>query len=137
MRNYKNNKLSFCFNNMLNSVPDNSRRCRDDTYNSILPYIKYNTLHHLPTPQLVYNWKHLPVTLKSVSKPLTFRTDLKQHFFSSYETDCTKLNGCSCQTHNWNTLVLLAILSAIAANFHLDIVNLICSCLALANSNNC
>lgn len=100
MRNYTNNKLPFSFNNMLHSVPDNNRRCRDDDYNFILPSVKYKKLHHFPTPKLVYNWNNLPVSLKSVSEPLKFRTELKQHFFSTYETDCTKLKCYSCQTHN-------------------------------------
>ena len=81
MPSYTNNKLPFSYSNMVNSVPENSRRCRDVTCNFIFPYIKYNKWHHFPTPQLVYNWNNLLVTLKSVAEPLNFRTDLKQHFF--------------------------------------------------------
>ena len=100
MRNYTNNKLPSSFNNMLSPVPDNHGRSRDDDYNFILPHNNFAKLHHFPTPKLVYNWNNLPVTLKSVSEPLKFRTELKQHFFSTYETDCTKLKCYSCQTHN-------------------------------------
>ena len=98
MHKYTNNKLPFSFNNMLTTVADSHRRYRDDDYNFILPFINYNNLHHFPTPRLVYNWNNLPMTLKYVSEPLKFRTELKQYFFSTYETQCTKLKCFSCQT---------------------------------------
>ena len=73
MRNYTNKKLPFSFNNMLNSVPDNYRRSRDDDYNFLLPTINFVNLHHFPTPKLVYNWNNLPLTIKSVSEPVINR----------------------------------------------------------------
>ena len=97
MRNYTNKKLPSSFNNMLSPVPDNYRRRRDDDYNFISPHINFANLHHFPTPKLVYNWNNLPLTLKSVSEPLNFRTELLQHFTSAYETQCAKLNCYSCQ----------------------------------------
>ena len=95
--NYKNNKLPFSFNNMLCNVPDSRRRSRDDDYNFILPESNYASLLHFPTPKLVYNWNYLPITLKSVAEPGKFRSELKQHFLTKYETQCTKPNCHSCQ----------------------------------------
>ena len=97
MRNYTNNKLPFSFNNMLDTVPDSHRRCRNDEYNFILPSINVANLHHFPTPKLVYNWNSLPITLKSVSEQSLFRTELKKHFTSMYETNCTKQKCYSCK----------------------------------------
>ena len=82
---------------MLCNVPDNRRRSRDDDYNFILPESNYASLLHFPTPKLVYNWNYLPITLKSVAKPGKFRAELKQHFLSNYETQCTKPHRHSCQ----------------------------------------
>ena len=97
MRNYTNNKLPSSFNNMLSTVPDNNRRRRDDDYNFILPHNNFANLHHFPTTKLVYNWNNLPLSLKSVSEPGKFRTELKHHFTSSYDTQCARLNCFSCQ----------------------------------------
>ena len=97
IRNYKNNKLPYSFNNMLSDVPDNTRRSRDDDYNYSLPQSNYACLLHYPTPKLVYNWNCLPLTLKSVSEHGKFRRELKLSFLSKYETLCTKSTCRSCQ----------------------------------------
>ena len=76
IHNYKHNKLPFSFNNMLSYVPANSRRSRDDDYNFYLPESNYSSLIHYPTPKLVYNWNCLPITLKSISEPTKFRSEL-------------------------------------------------------------
>ena len=93
-------KITFSFNNMVNSVYDNYRRRRDDDCNFILPTINFANLHHFLTPKLDYNWNNLPVTIKSVSQPIMFRTERKQHLMSSYQTTCTKHKCYSCQTPN-------------------------------------
>ena len=95
---YKNNKLPFSFYNMRSTVPENSRRSRDDDYNFASPPLKFPDLHHFPTQKIIYNWNNLPLLLKSVSEPGIFRKELKNHFLSKYETDCANLNCFSCQS---------------------------------------
>ena len=92
IHNYKQNKLPFSFNNMLDVIPDNVLRYRDDDFNYVLPQSNYNYLHHFPKHKLIYNWNNLPLLVKSVSEPLIFRAELKSLFLSKYNTECTKLN---------------------------------------------
>ena len=98
IHNYKLNKLPFSFNNMIDAIPDNNLRCRDDDYNYVLPQSNYNYLHHFPKHKLIYNWNNLPLLVKAVSEPLIFRAEFKSLFFSKYKTDCTKHNCRSCLT---------------------------------------
>ena len=95
--NYKNNKLPFSFSNMLTTVPEHSRRSRDDEYDFASPPLTFLDLHHFPTQKIIYNWNNLPLLLKSVSAPGILRKELKKHFLSKYETDCANLNCFSCQ----------------------------------------
>ena len=94
---YRNNKLPFSFANMLSTVPELSRRSRDDDYNFASPPLTFSDLHHFPTQKIIYNWNNLPLLVKSVSEPGIFRKELKNHFLSKYETDCVNLNCFSCQ----------------------------------------
>ena len=94
--NYKNNKLPSSFRNMLDNVPDNFRRLRDDDYDYLLPTNKHASLNHFPKYKLIYNWNNLDICLKSVSEPSKFRSELKSHFLKKYKTDCTKQNCHSC-----------------------------------------
>ena len=96
IHNYKNNKLPSSFSNMLDFVPDNGRRLRDDDYNYHLPPNKHASLNHFPQYQLIYNWNNLDIFLKSVSEPSKFRSELKSHFLEKYKTECTKPNCYSC-----------------------------------------
>ena len=96
IKNYKNNKLPFSFNNMLDNVPENVRRSRDDDYNFLLPQNKYIYLHHFPKHKLIYNWNNLPLLVKSVAEPCKFRAELKSHFLAKYKTECNKQNCYSC-----------------------------------------
>ena len=77
---------------MLDDVPENVRRSRDDDYNFFLPRNKYLYLHHYPEHKLIYNWNNLPLLLKSVVEPCQFRTELKSHFLAKYKTECIKEN---------------------------------------------
>ena len=72
IHNYKHNKLPSSFTNMLDDVPENIRRLRDDDFNYILPQNKYAYLNNFPQYQLIYNWNNLPLLLKSVSEPSQF-----------------------------------------------------------------
>ena len=96
IQNYKNNKLPFSFNNMLDNVPENVRRSRNDDYNFLLPQTKYVYLHHFPKHKLIHNWNNLPLLVKSIAEPCKFRTELKSHFLAKYKTECTKQNCYSC-----------------------------------------
>ena len=70
---------------MLDDVPENVRRSRDDDYNFVLPQNKYLYLHHYPKHKLIYNWNNLPLLLKSVSEPSKFRAELKTIFLTKYK----------------------------------------------------
>ena len=101
LRKYSNNKLPSSFNNMLCPVPDQgARRTRDDDYNFHPSSLSYADLHYFPTPQLIYNWNNLPLLVKSVSDMSDFRSDLKHHFVSKYETNCLDVNCYSCHKNN-------------------------------------
>ena len=101
LRKYSNNKLPSSFNNMLCPVPDQGvRRTRDDDYNFHPSALSFADLHYFPTPQLIYNWNNLPLLVKSVSDMSDFRSDLKQHFVSKYETICLDNNCYACQNYN-------------------------------------
>ena len=96
IHNYKNNNLPASFTNMLDNVPENDRRLRDDDYNYCLPQNNYAYLNNYPQYKLIYNWNNLHVLLKSVSEPSKFRSQLKSNFLEKYKTECTKLNCFSC-----------------------------------------
>ena len=97
IRNYKNNKLPFSFHNMFGTIPDNGpRRVRDDDYNFMNPPVNYSHLHYFPKSRLIYNWNNLPLLIKSVSDISEFRSDIKHHFLSKYETICDNPNCYSC-----------------------------------------
>ena len=96
IHNYKNNKLPSSFTNMLDDVPENVRRFRDDDFNYLLPQNKYSYLNNFPQYQLIYSWNNLPLLIKSVSEPSQFRSELKSHFLEKYKTECTKQNCFSC-----------------------------------------
>ena len=95
-RNYSNHKLPGSFKNLLSSVPDRGvRRTIDDDYNFSLLPLKNADLHHFPVPKMVSTWNSLPLTIKSVSDLSDFRSDLKAHFLSKYETVCDLINCLS------------------------------------------
>ena len=93
---YKHNKLPSSFSNMLDNVPDNIQRLRDDDYNYHLPPNKHVSLNHFPQYQLIYNCNNLDVYFKSVSESTKFRSEIKSHFLEKYKTECTKQNCHSC-----------------------------------------
>ena len=61
---------------------------------SLLP-LKNADLHHFPVPKMVSTWNSLPLTIKSVSDLSDFRSDLKAHFLSKYETVFDLINCLS------------------------------------------
>ena len=81
---------------MLDDVPENVRRLRDDDFNYLLPQNKYAYLNNFPQYQLIYSWNNLPLLIKSVSEPSQFRSELKSHFLEKYKTECNKQNCFSC-----------------------------------------
>ena len=81
---------------MLDNVPENVRRSRNDDYNFLLPQTKYVYLHNLPKHKLFHNWNNLPLLVKSIAEPCKFRAELKSHFLAKYKTECTKQNCYSC-----------------------------------------
>ena len=77
-------------------MPDNARRTRDEDFDYLPSPINQADLLYLLTQQLIYKWNSLPLLLKYVSKLYEFRSDLKSHFTSKYETFCNRNNCYSC-----------------------------------------
>ena len=65
---------------MLDVIPGNALRRRDDDYSYVLSQSNYNYLHRFPKHKLIYNWNNLPVLVKSFSEPLRLKAELKKSF---------------------------------------------------------
>ena len=92
---YRNNKLPTSFSGIFSDIVDTSGpQTRQNDLNFLNPPSTKRYLDNFPYKQMLSNWNHLNIDLKSTSDAESFKQMLKESFLSSYSCDSQCIGHC-------------------------------------------